>query len=40
MSDKSIHQNLNISLPASVMTRNYVKLIKQKFMLTEILKVN
>ena len=36
MSDKSIHQKINIPLPASAMTVDYVQMIKQRIMLTEI----
>ena len=36
MSDKNIHQKINISLPASIMTGALVEMTKQRIMLTEI----
>ena len=36
MSDKNIHQKIYISLPASLTTGDYVKMIKQRIILTEI----
>ena len=36
MSDQNIYQKINISLPAPVMTEDYVWKIKQRIMLTEI----
>ena len=39
MSDKNIHQKMNITLPASIMTGYSVKMTKQRIMLKKISEV-
>ena len=36
MSDKNIHQKINMTLPATIMTGDQVQMIKRWVMLTEI----